>query len=49
MFAKTIVENLFAQVDDKGNRHVLCKDSIAHQNSDKAMTEVEAIITACDG
>jgi hypothetical protein len=49
MFANTIAENLFAQVDDEGNRHVLFKDIIAHQYSDKAMTEVEAIITACDG
>jgi hypothetical protein len=49
MFANTIAENLFAQVNDEGNRHVLFKDIIAHQYSDKAMTEVEAIITACDG
>jgi hypothetical protein len=49
MFANTIAENLFAQVDDEGNRHVLFKDIVAHQYSDKAMTEVEAIITARDG
>ena len=49
MFANTIAENLFAQVDDEGNRHVLFKDFIAHRYSDKAMTEVEAIITTCDG
>jgi hypothetical protein len=49
MLANTIAVNLFAQVDDEGNRHVLFKDIMAHRYSNKVMTEVEAIITVCDG
>jgi hypothetical protein len=30
MFANTIAENLFAQIDDEGNHHILFKDIIAH-------------------
>jgi hypothetical protein len=49
MFANTIAENLFAQVDEEGNRHILFKDIIAHRYTDKALTEEEAVVTASDG
>ena len=39
MFANTIAENLFAQVDDEGNRHVMLRDIIAHRYTDEALSE----------
>jgi hypothetical protein len=43
LFANTIAENLFAQVDDKGNCHVLFHDITDHQKRNVALTEDEAI------
>ena len=33
--ANAIAENLFAQVDDEGNHHVLCDEVITHRTNGK--------------
>jgi hypothetical protein len=48
MFANTIAENLFAQVDDEGNRHVLLQDIIAHRYTDEALSEEDAFVIVAD-
>jgi hypothetical protein len=48
MFANTIAENLFAQVDDEGNRHVLLQDIIAHCYTDEALSEEDAFVIVAD-
>jgi hypothetical protein len=39
MFVNTIAENIFAQVDDEGNRHVMLQDIVAHRYTDEALSE----------
>jgi hypothetical protein len=48
-FVNTIVENLFEQLDNQDNRHVLLKNIIIHQCTDKASTEDIIFGTASDG
>lgn len=49
LFANTIAENLFAQVDDDGNRHVLFHDITDHRKLDDALTEEEAYFKTSNG
>jgi hypothetical protein len=44
MFANTIAENLYAQVDDEGNRHVMFHDITAHRKTSEALTDADAYV-----
>jgi hypothetical protein len=47
--ANVIAENLFAQVDDEGNRHVLLQDIVDHRKSDDAVSGDDAFFTSQSG
>jgi hypothetical protein len=47
--ANVIAENLFAQIDEEGNRHVLLDDIIDYRKTDEAVTEDDAFYTARSG
>ena len=43
--ANAIAENLFSQIDDEGNRHVLFKEIIDHRTNGKQVTQQDAFVT----
>ena len=43
--ANNIAENLFAQIDDKGNRQVLMDEIIVHQSNEHAVKQQNVFIT----
>ena len=45
MAANAIAENLFAQIDDEGNRHVLFKEIIDFRTSGKQVLQQDAFVT----
>ena len=47
--ANTIAENLFAQIDDEGNRHVLFQEIIDHRTNGKQILQQDAFITTRTG
>ena len=44
MAANAIAENLFAQVDDEGNRHALFAEIIDHRTNGKQLTQQDAFV-----
>jgi hypothetical protein len=44
MFANIIAANLYAQMDDEGNSHVLLQDIVDHRSDDTAITKENAYI-----
>jgi hypothetical protein len=49
MAANTIAENMFAQVDEEGNRHVILEEIIDHRTDGHAVTMDDAFITNSRG
>ena len=49
MAANAIAENLFAQIDDEGNRHVLFQDIIEYRTNFKQVLQQDAFVTTCTG
>jgi hypothetical protein len=49
LVANVIAENLFAQIDDEGNRHVLFQESIDHRTNGKQILQQDAFITIRTG
>jgi hypothetical protein len=49
LFANTIAENMLAQADDEGNRHVLFHNILDHQKASLALEEHEAIEVLSNG
>ena len=47
--ANSIAENLFAQIDDDGNRQVLMDDIIGHRSNDHAVKQQDAFIVTKTG
>jgi hypothetical protein len=47
--ANAIAENMFAQVDDEGNRHVLFKEIIDHRTDGSELKQQDAFITTRSG
>ena len=47
--ANAIAENLFAQVDDEGNRHVLFDEITSHRTNGKELKQQDAFITTSQG
>ena len=47
--ANLIAENLFSQIDDKGNRHVLLDEIIDQQKGEGAINKVDPIVTLKNG
>jgi hypothetical protein len=47
--ANAITENMFAQVDDEGNRHVLFEEIIDHRTDGSELKQQDAFITARSG
>ena len=47
--ANAIAENLFAQADGDGNRHVLFEEIVAHRTNGKELKQQEAFITTSSG
>jgi hypothetical protein len=43
--ANAIAENLFAQIDDEGNRHILFDEIIDYRTNNKQVTQQDAFIT----
>jgi hypothetical protein len=49
MAANEIAENLFAQIDDEGNRHVLFEEIIDYRTNGKQVLQQDALITNRSG
>jgi hypothetical protein len=49
MAANAIAENLFAQVDDEGNRHVLFAEIVDHRTNGKQLTQQDAFVVNRSG
>jgi hypothetical protein len=47
--ANAIAENLYAQVDEEGNRHVLFEEIIDHRTTGKEVKQQDAFVTASNG
>ena len=47
--ANAIAQNMFAQVDDKGNRHVLFEEIIDHFSTTLALKQADAFIVTSIG
>ncbi len=47
--ANAIAENVFAQIDDEGNRHILFQEIIDHQTNGKQVLQQDAFITTRTG
>ena len=47
--ANIIAQNLFSQIDDKGNRHVLLEDIIDHRKTDAAVSKEDAFVIMNNG
>jgi hypothetical protein len=47
--ANAIVENLFAQIDDEGNRHVLYEEIVDHRTNGKQILQQDAFIVNRSG
>ena len=47
--ANAIAQNLFAQVDEEGNRHVLMDEIVDHRTDGTAVTQQEAFVTTKTG
>ena len=47
--ANAIAENLFAQVDDEGNRHILFNEIIDHRTNGKQVLQQDAFVTTRTG
>ena len=47
--ANNIAENLFAQIDDEGNRQVLMDEIIGHRSNEHAVKQQDAFITTKTG
>ena len=47
--ANAIAENLFAQIDDEGNRHVLFQEIIDHRTNGKQVLQQDAFVTTRTG
>jgi hypothetical protein len=46
IFANTIAENLYSQVDQEGNRHVIFNDIIAHRSADEAVKDEDSFFVS---
>ncbi|KAI2494420.1 Reverse transcriptase (RNA-dependent DNA polymerase) [Fragilaria crotonensis] len=49
MAANAIAENLFSQIDDEGNRHVLFDESVDHRTNGKQITQQDAFVVTRTG
>ena len=49
LIANTIAENMFAQVDDEGNRHVIFDDIVDHRADGTEVKHQDAFITSHNG
>jgi hypothetical protein len=49
IFANTIAENLYSQVDQEGNRHVIFNDIIAHRSTDEAVKDEDSFYITASG
>ena len=49
MAANNIAENLFAQIDDEGNRQVLMDEIIGHRSNQHAIKQQDAFIVTKTG
>jgi hypothetical protein len=47
--ANAIAENMFAQVDDEGNRHVLFEEIIDHRTDGTEVKQQDAFLTTRNG
>jgi hypothetical protein len=47
--ATVIAENMFAQVDDEGNRHVLFEEIIDHRTDGMEVKQQDAFLTTRNG
>jgi hypothetical protein len=47
--ANAIADNMFAQVDNKGNRHVLFKEIIDHRGDGTEVKQQDAFLTTRKG
>ena len=47
--ANAIAENLFAQIDDEGNRHVLFQEIVDHRTNGKQVLQQDAFVTTRTG
>ena len=47
--ANNIAENMFAQVDDEGNRYQLLSEIIDHRTNGSEITQQDAFVTAQTG
>ena len=47
--ANSIAQNMFAQVDDEGNRHVLFDEIIYHRSTALALKQADAFIVTLSG
>ena len=47
--ANAIAENLFAQIDDEGNRHVLFSEIVDHRTNGKQVMQQDAFVTTRTG
>ena len=47
--ANAIAENLFAQIDDEGNRHVLFSEIVDHRTNGKQVMQQDAFVTTRSG
>ena len=49
MAANAIAENLFSQIDDEGNRHVLFQEIVDYRTNGKQVLQQDAFITNRSG
>ena len=49
MTANSIAQNLFAQVDEEGHRHVLFDEIVDHRTDGKEMKQQDAFVTTKSG
>jgi hypothetical protein len=49
IFANTIAENLYSQVDQEGNRHVIFHDITAHRSTDEAVKDEDSYFITASG
>ena len=47
--ASLIAQNLYSQIDEKGNRHILLKDIFDHRQSNSAIDKGDAFIMMKNG
>ena len=47
--ANILAQNLFSQIDEEGNRHILLDDIIDHRRSEHAVNKEDAFVTMSNG